>query len=72
MRRLENRKGVMVVLFGIMFMTLMAAAAMSIDFARIWVMRNELQTTADAAALAGAVQISIAGANTAPEIDAGE
>jgi Flp pilus assembly protein TadG len=60
----------MVVLFGIMFMTLMAAAAMSIDFARIWVMRNELQTTADAAALAGAVQIGITGANTPPEIDA--
>jgi Flp pilus assembly protein TadG len=53
---LKNRKGVFVVLFGIMFMALMASAAMSIDFARIWAMRNELQTSADASSLAGAVQ----------------
>jgi len=36
----------------------MAAAAMAIDFSRIWAMRNELQTSADASALAGAVQLS--------------
>src|SRR3954453_8135558 len=57
MRRAKNRKGIFVVLFGILFMSLMAAAALSIDFARIWAMRNELQTSADAGALAGAVQI---------------
>jgi Flp pilus assembly protein TadG len=44
------------VIFGILFVSLMAAAGISIDFARIWVMRNELQTAADASALAGAVQ----------------
>jgi Flp pilus assembly protein TadG len=59
MRRAKNRKGIFVVLFGILFMSLMGAAAISIDFARIWAMRNELQTTADAAALAGAVQIGL-------------
>ena len=59
MRRPKNRKGIFVVLFGILFMSLMGAAAISIDFARIWAMRNELQTTADAAALAGAVQIEL-------------
>jgi len=59
MRRPKNRKGIFVVLFGILFMSLMGAAAISIDFARIWAMRNELQTTADAAALAGAVQIGL-------------
>jgi Flp pilus assembly protein TadG len=50
---------VFVVLFGILFVALMAAAALSIDFSRIWAMRNELQTSADAAALAGGVQVSL-------------
>jgi hypothetical protein len=31
---------------------------MAIDFSRIWAMRNELQTSADASSLAGAVQLS--------------
>jgi Flp pilus assembly protein TadG len=70
MRRAKNRKGIFVVLFGILFMSLMAAAAMSIDFARVWAMRNELQTSADAAALAGAVQLSTPGKNTDPEVQA--
>jgi Flp pilus assembly protein TadG len=54
---LTNRRGVFVVLFGILFVTLMAAGAIAIDFSRIWVMRNELQTAADASALAGAIQL---------------
>jgi hypothetical protein len=58
MRRLRNRKGVFVVLFGLLFMVLMAASAMAIDMSRIWTMRNELQTAADAGALAGAVQLT--------------
>ena len=58
MRRFRNRRGVFVVLFGILFAVLMGAAAMAIDFSRIWAMRNELQTSADASALAGAVQLS--------------
>src|SRR5689334_15248284 len=58
MRRFRNRKGVFVVLFGILFTALMAAAAIAIDFSRIWAMRNELQTAADASSLAGAVQLS--------------
>ena len=60
MRAMKKRRGVFVVLFGILFMTLMAAAAIAIDFSRIWAMRNELQTSADAAALAGAVQLGLA------------
>jgi len=51
---------VFVVLFGILFTALMAAAAIAIDFSRIWAMRNELQTAADASSLAGAVQLSTA------------
>ena len=70
MRSGGKRKGVFVVLFGIMFVTLMGAAALSIDFARIWAMRNELQTTADAAALAGAVQIGRVPDNTDADVDA--
>jgi Flp pilus assembly protein TadG len=58
MRRLKNRKGIFIVLFGLLFMVLMAAAAMAIDMSRIWTMRNELQTAADAGALAGAVQLN--------------
>jgi len=58
MRRLKNRKGIFVVLFGLLFMVLMAASAMAIDMSRIWTMRNELQTAADAGALAGAVQLN--------------
>ena len=56
--RLKNRRGVFVVLFGILFLGLMAATAVSIDLTRAWAFRNELQTSADAAALAGAVQLS--------------
>ena len=58
MMRLEKRKGVFVVLFGLLFMVLMGAAAMSIDMSRIWTMRNELQTAADAGAVAGAIQLT--------------
>jgi Flp pilus assembly protein TadG len=58
MRRLKNRKGIFVVLFGLLFMVLMSAAAMAIDMSRIWSMRNELQTAADGGALAGAVQLT--------------
>src|SRR5688500_10326675 len=56
-KRLTNRRGSFVVLFGILFMTLMGAAAMAIDMSRIWTMRNELQTAAESGALAGAVQL---------------
>jgi Flp pilus assembly protein TadG len=55
---MRNRKGVIIVIFGIMMVVLMGAAAMSIDMSRIWAMRNELQTAADAAALAGAIQLT--------------
>jgi len=58
MRRLKNRKGIFIILFGLMFMVLMAASAMAIDMSRIWTMRNELQTAAEAGALAGAVQLT--------------
>ena len=68
MRRFRNRKGVFVVLFGILFTALMGAAAMAIDFSRIWAMRNELQTSADASSLAGAVQLSMT-TNSSTQVD---
>src|SRR5690349_1251999 len=58
MGRLRNRKGIFVVLFGLLFMVLMSAAALAIDMSRIWSMRNELQTAADAGALAGSIQLT--------------
>ena len=58
MAQLKNRKGVIIVIFGLMMVVLMGAAAMSIDMSRIWAMRNELQTSADAGALAGAIQLT--------------
>lgn len=42
---------------GIMIVSLMAITALSLDFSRLWSLRNELQTSADAAALAGAIQL---------------
>src|SRR5690349_12618084 len=58
MSQVRNRKGVIIVIFAIMMVVLMGAAAMSIDMSRVWAMRNELQTSADAAALAGAIQLT--------------
>jgi hypothetical protein len=57
MKRLKNRRGIFVVVFGLMFMALMGVAAMAVDMSRIWTMRNELQTAAESGALAGAVQL---------------
>ena len=68
MRGMKSRRGTFVVLFGILFVALMASAALSIDFSRIWAMRNELQTSADASALAGAVQLTSA-KNTPFQVD---
>jgi Flp pilus assembly protein TadG len=42
---------------GIMIVALMLIAAVSVDASRIFAAKNELQTAADAAALAGAVQL---------------
>ena len=54
----QSRRGAIVVMVGIMAVSLMSISAISIDFSRMWTLRNELQTTADAAAHAGAVQLA--------------
>jgi hypothetical protein len=56
--RLKARRGAVVVMLGIMIVTLVSISAIAIDFSRLWTLRNELQTSADAAAHAGAVQLS--------------
>ncbi len=44
-------------MLGIMMVTLVSISAIAIDFSRLWTLRNELQTSADAAAHAGAIQL---------------
>lgn len=56
--KFKSRRGAIVVMLGIMAVTLMSISAISIDFSRMWTLRNELQTSADAAAHAGAVQLA--------------
>ena len=55
--RLKARRGAVVVLLGIMAVALMSISSIAIDFSRLWTLRNELQTAADAAAHAGAIQL---------------
>jgi len=54
---LKARRGAVIVMLGIMIVTLVGISAISIDFSRLWSLRNELQTSADAAAHAGAIQL---------------
>ena len=55
--QLKKRRGAVVVMLGIMMVALVSVSAVSIDFSRLWALRNELQTSADAAAHAGAIQL---------------
>lgn len=56
--KLKARRGAIVVMLGIMAVALVSVSAISIDFSRLWALRNELQTSADAGAHAGAIQLS--------------
>ena len=53
----KARRGAVVVMLGIMIVTLVSVSAIAIDFSRLWALRNELQTSADAGAHAGAIQL---------------
>jgi hypothetical protein len=55
--KMKARRGAVIVMVGIMMVSLVSISAISIDFSRMWSLRNELQTSADAAALAGAIQL---------------
>jgi Flp pilus assembly protein TadG len=54
---MQNRRGAIVVMTGIFIIALMLIGAISVDASRIFAAKNELQTAADAAALAGALQL---------------
>lgn len=55
--RLQARKGAVVAILGIIITSMVAVSALAIDFSRLWTLRNELQTAADAGAMAGAIQL---------------
>lgn len=57
MLSLRNRRGAIAIFTVLLFLALITSAAVVVDIARMQYMRNELQTAADAAALAGAVQL---------------
>lgn len=55
--RMRNRRGAITVLVGIMMVTLLFFAAIAIDATRIFATKNQMQAMADAAAMAGAIQM---------------
>ncbi|HEX6533493.1 MAG TPA: pilus assembly protein TadG-related protein [Gemmatimonadaceae bacterium] len=57
MLKLRNRRGAIALFTVLLFLAMMTMAAVVVDMARMQYMRNQLQTAADAAALAGAVQL---------------
>ncbi|MGH7624412.1 MAG: TadG family pilus assembly protein [Gemmatimonadaceae bacterium] len=57
MGSLRNRRGVIAIFTVLLFLAMLTIIAVVVDFARMQFMRNQMQTSADAAALAGAVQL---------------
>ena len=53
----KNRRGAFVVLIAILFLAMIGVSAVAIDFSRMWALRNYLQTSADAGAMGGALQL---------------
>jgi len=66
MPTLKNRKGAIMVLAAFTVATLVIMLAFVIDLSRLYVQKNELQTASDAAALAGALQLSVS-TNNVPD-----
>ncbi len=60
MRRMKNRPGAILVLASFAVVTLVIMLAFVVDLSRMFVQKNELQTASDAAAIAGALQLSTA------------
>lgn len=58
MPTLRARRGAVAILTVLLFLALLGIGTVVVDFARMELMRNQLQTAADAAALAGAVQLT--------------
>ena len=63
----RGRRGAAIALLAVGMATLLVMAALAIDLGRLYLIRGELQNAADAAALAGAIELS---AGTADTLDA--
>lgn len=61
MRRFSDRRGATAVLVAVLIVLVGGMAAFAIDLARVYTGVNEMQTAADAAALAGAIQLQRSG-----------
>ena len=56
---LRDRRGVVGAWVALMLVMLLGVAALAVDMGFLWVVRNRLQSTADASALAGASQLGV-------------
>ena len=65
--KLENRRGVTLVLMAAMLTVLIGSAAFAVDFGRMYLYRTQLHAASDAAALAGVYQILIKDPNSATD-----
>ncbi len=69
---LRDRRGAVAALMALMLVMLLGMGALTIDMGFLWVLKNRLQATADAAALAGASQLPNEAVVTAvPSCEAG-
>jgi len=57
MGSLRSRRGVIAIFTVLLFLAMLTIIAVVVDFSRMQFMRNQMQTAADGAALAGAVQL---------------
>ena len=55
--RLRNRRGAALVLIAIMMTVMIGMVGASVDFARMYAFKAQLQVTADAGAMAGAIEL---------------
>ena len=63
-KQLTNKKGVVAVIVAILLVVFIGFAALAIDVGHLYVVRNELQNAADAAALAGASNLYVVNGST--------
>lgn len=59
----RDRRGAILVLAAFMMVVVLSVLVVVVDFSRIYVQKNELQTAADAAALAGVMELAEGGTN---------
>ncbi len=57
-RRRRDRRGATIVLIAMLLVVLVGMVGVVVDFSRFYTYRTQMQTTADAAALAGAAEVA--------------